>query len=215
MEALGISPTTILSLVIAISFAAGLNVYATVFSLGLMARLHWLALPPGLGSLADTWIIVASVTLFLVELFADKVPYFDLIWNAVHTFVRVPVAALLAWRASAALTPQMQLLVTLAAGLVAAIAHTAKTGARIGVSASPEPLSNIALSSSEDVAAIGLTWVATKHPYTAATAVAMATLAIVVLSRWIFVSLHRQIQALRQRWNTAGPGTNGRSPLQG
>jgi hypothetical protein len=199
------APGSLVSFLVAVSFAAGLNTYATVATLGLLGRFHVIALPTGITGLADTWIIAASLSLFFIELFADKIPYFDLLWNAVHTFVRIPVAALMAWRASAALTPQMQLLVTVAAGLVAAIAHTAKTGARVGVSASPEPLSNIALSSSEDVAAIGLTWVATKHPYTAATAVAIATIVVVVLSRWIFVSLRRQIQSLRQRWNQPGP----------
>lgn len=198
-------PSSLVSFLVAVSFAAGLNTYATVATLGLLGRFHVIALPIGITGLADTWIIAASLTLFFIELFADKIPYFDLLWNAVHTFVRIPVAALMAWRASAALTPQMQLLVTVAAGLVAAIAHTAKTGARVGVSASPEPFSNIALSSSEDVAAIVLTWVATKHPYTAATAVAIATIVVVVLSRWIFVSLRRQIQSLRQRWNTPSP----------
>lgn len=196
-------PATLVSFLVAVSFAAGLNTYATVATLGLLGRFHVLALPPGLTALADSWIIAVSLGLFFLELFADKVPYFDLLWNAAHTFVRIPVAALMAWRASSALTPQMQLLVTVAAGLIAAIAHTAKTGARVGVSATPEPLSNLALSTSEDFAAIGLTWAATKHPYTAAAVVAAATLGVVLLSRWIFVSLRRQVQALRQRWRSS------------
>jgi hypothetical protein len=194
--------SSLVSFLIAVSFAAGLNTYATVATLGLLARFHVIVLPPGITGLADTGIIAASVALFLVELFADKIPYFDLLWNAVHTFVRVPVAAFMAYRASAALSPQMQLLVTIAAGLVAAIAHTAKIGARVGVTASPEPLSNIALSTSEDVAAVGLTWAATKHPYSAAAIVAIATLLAILLSRWIYVSLRRQLHALRERWNT-------------
>jgi len=194
-------PASLVSFLVAVSFAAGLNTYATVATLGLIGRFHVIALPLGISGLTSTPIIAASSALFFVELFADKIPYFDLIWNAVHTFVRIPVAALLAWRASAPLTPEMQLLVTIAAGAIAAIAHTAKTGARVGVSASPEPLSNIALSSSEDIAAIGLSWAATKHPSAAGSAVAVATLVIVLLSRWIYISLRRQIVALRQRWN--------------
>src|SRR5580698_657740 len=85
----------------AVAFAAGLNVYATVAALGLLARFGHLPLPPGL-LLLETWpVIVASVALFVIEFFADKIPAFDLLWSALHTFIRVPVAALLAYRATA------------------------------------------------------------------------------------------------------------------
>ena len=96
------TPSTIAALVIAASFAAGLNVYATVLTLGLLAHAHWVVLPPGLETLSDWWIIGVSGTLFAVEFVADKIPGFDLLWNALHTFIRVPVAALLAFRATRA-----------------------------------------------------------------------------------------------------------------
>src|SRR5579885_1611302 len=92
------TPTTIAALIIAASFAAGLNVYATVLTLGLLAHLHWIALPAGLDVLNNWWVISVSGAMFAVEFFADKVPGFDMIWNALHTFVRIPVAALLAYR---------------------------------------------------------------------------------------------------------------------
>ena len=88
----------LVAMLVAVSFAAGLNVYATVATLGLLAHTGVLALPPGLHLLANWWVIAASGALFAVEFFADKVPAFDLIWNALHTFIRVPVAALLAYR---------------------------------------------------------------------------------------------------------------------
>ena len=106
------TPSTIAALVIAASFAAGLNVYATVLTLGLLARAHWVVLPPGLETLSSWWIIGVSGTLFAVEFVADKIPGFDLLWNALHTFIRVPVAALLAYRATTQLTPEMQVLAT-------------------------------------------------------------------------------------------------------
>ena len=164
MEALAISPSNVASLIIAISFAAGLNVYATVCTLGVLARLHWVDLPGSLGTLANPWIIGVSGLLFLGELFADKIPGFDLLWNALHTFIRIPAAALMAYAASSHLTPEQQLLVTVAGGAIAAIAHSSKTAARVVVTPSPEPVSNIALSSAEDVVAIALTWFATHHP---------------------------------------------------
>ena len=179
MDALAISPSTIASLVIALSFAAGLNVYATVCSLGIMARLHWVTLPGELGVLQNPWIIGISALLFFGELFADKIPGFDLIWNALHTFIRIPAAALMAYAASSHLSPEQQLVVTGAGAIVAAIAHSSKTAARILVTPSPEPVSNIALSSAEDVAAIGLTWVATHHPIAAGATVAAISLALI------------------------------------
>jgi hypothetical protein len=204
---LAFDSASLISFLVAVSFAAGLNTYATIATLGLLARFHVILLPSGITGLDHTSVIAASSALFLIEMFADKVPYFDLVWNAVHTFIRIPAAALLAWRASAPLTPQMQLLVTIAAGAIAAIAHTAKTGARVGVSASPEPLSNIALSTSEDVAAVGLTWAATKHPYEAGGVAAIAILAAILLARWLYVSIRRQVTALRQRWSASGTHT--------
>ena len=163
-ELLAPSASTIAALVIALSFAAGLNVYATVFVLGALGRLHWAVLPPGLERLSETWIMVASGALFGVEVFADKVPGFDLIWNALHTFVRIPVAALLAYAAGEHLSPGAHLLVTCVGIAVAAIAHGSKTAARVAVTPSPEPFSNMALSAGEDGVAAGLSWAALHHP---------------------------------------------------
>jgi Domain of unknown function (DUF4126) len=184
VDALAISPGNVASLIIAISFAAGLNVYATVCTLGILARVHWVELPGSLGALANPWIIAVSGLLFFAELFADKIPGFDLVWNALHTFIRIPAAALMAYAASSHLTPEQQLLVTLAAAAIAALAHTSKTAARVLVTPSPEPVSNIALSSAEDVAAIGLTWFATHHPIAGGAIVAALCLILLVMLRW-------------------------------
>jgi hypothetical protein len=184
VDALAISPGSIASLIIAISFAAGLNLYATVCTLGILAHLHWVELPGSLGVLANPWIIAVAALLFLVELFADKIPGFDLVWNALHTFIRIPAAALMAYAASSHLTPEQKLLVTLSAAAIATLAHTSKIAARVLVTPSPEPVSNIALSSAEDVAAIGLTWIATHHPLIAGTIVAALSLALLFMLRW-------------------------------
>jgi len=104
----------IVAAVVATSFAAGLNLYATVATLGLLGHSGFLALPPGLEVLTSWWVIGASGALFGIEFFADKIPAFDLLWNALHTFIRVPVAALLAYRASATLSPWEQLFVAAA-----------------------------------------------------------------------------------------------------
>jgi len=179
----------LVALVVAVSFAAGLNVYATVATLGLLARANVLVLPDALHPVASWWIIGASIALFGVEFFADKVPAFDLVWNALHTFIRIPVAALIAWRATATLSPEEQLLASLLGGLIAFAAHGGKTAVRAAVTPSPEPLSNIGLSLGEDVIAISLTWLATRHPYTAALIVAALVFLVILLIRWVWRAL--------------------------
>src|SRR6516225_7232826 len=143
LEVLKIAPTELFALLVAIGFAAGLNLYATVAVLGLLARFGHLPLPPGLHLLESWAVIGASIALFAIEFFADKVPAFDLIWNALHTFIRVPVAGLIAYRATSQLSPEHQLLAALVGALVAFIAHSGKTAARVAVTPSPEPVSNI------------------------------------------------------------------------
>ena len=188
----------LIALLVAISFAAGLNVYATVATLGLLARVNVLALPPQLHLLSNWWIIAAALTLFAVEFFADKVPAFDLIWNALHTFIRVPVAALLAWQATTALSPGEQLAATLAGGLIAFIAHGGKTAMRTVVTPSPEPISNMSLSLSEDVLAVSLTWFATVHPLMAASVTAVFLLLALLLIRWIWKALNALFRSAQE-----------------
>jgi hypothetical protein len=179
----------LVALLVAISFAAGLNVYATIATLGLLARFNLLPLPAQLHVLENWWIIGASVALFAIEFFADKVPAFDLIWNALHTFVRVPIAALLAYGATSQLSPAEQLLATLLGGVIALAAHGGKTAVRAAVTPSPEPISNISLSLGEDALAIFLTWLATRHPYSAAAIVIVLLAIIIVLIRWVIRAL--------------------------
>lgn len=190
------TPATLTALIVAISFAAGLNTYATVATLGILGHFHWVLLPPGLAPLQSPWVIAVAAVLFAVEFFADKVPAFDMVWNAAHTFIRVPVAALVAYKSASQLSPEQQLLVTAAGGVIAAIAHTSKTAARAVVTPSPEPVSNIALSTAEDAGAIGLTWVATHHPYAAAGVAGTLTVLLLLAMAWGY---RRLKQAWRRR----------------
>ena len=187
--------------IVAISFAAGLNVYATVASLGLLAHAGWVDLPAGLHLLSSWWVIAAAGTLFAIEFFADKVPSFDLVWNALHTFIRVPVAGLLAYQATSQLSPGMQLLATLVGAAVALAAHGGKTAVRAAVTPSPEPLSNTTLSLGEDGLAVFLTWFATRHPYWAAALVAVFVVTAILLAR----------QALRALSALFGQAKSGRA----
>jgi len=143
--------------------------------------------------LLESWpVIAASVVLFVIEFFADKIPAFDLVWSALHTFVRVPVAALLAYGATRQLTPAQQLLAAFLGALIALAAHGGKTALRAAVTPSPEPFSNISLSLSEDALAVGLTWLATRHPYAAAS-IALTLLVIIVLLARLVVNALRAL----------------------
>ena len=188
---MSLAPDQLVALIAATSFAAGLNVYATVATLGLLARAEVLTLPPSL-HLVESWpVIVICAVMFVVEFVADKIPAFDLVWNALHTFVRVPVAALLAYGAAAHLSPAAQAISAVAGGSIALAAHSGKTAARAAVTPSPEPFSNIALSLGEDVVAIGLTWFATTHPFLAGAIVFLFLIGIVVLIRFVIRAMQR------------------------
>jgi Domain of unknown function (DUF4126) len=197
LNLLQIPPGELFALLAAISFAAGLNLYATIAVLGLLARFGHLPLPPGLHLLGGWPVIAASTALFAIEFFADKIPAFDLIWNALHTFIRVPIAGLLAYEATAQLSPEKQLLATLLGAAIALAAHGGKTAIRAAVTPSPEPLSNVALSIAEDVLAVGLTWLATRHPYVAGSLAMIFVVIVVILTRWV-------MRALRALFRGAG-----------
>jgi len=196
LNILQIPPGELFAMLAAIGFAAGLNLYATVAVLGLLARFGHLPLPPGLQLLEGWPVIAASSALFAIEFFADKIPAFDLIWNALHTFIRVPVAGLLAYEATRQLSPEHQLLATLLGAAVALAAHGGKTAVRAAVTPSPEPLSNVTLSLGEDVLAIALTWLAARHPYVAGALATIFVVIIVILTRWV-------IRALRALFRSA------------
>ncbi len=189
-----LDPREIIAFLVAVSFAAGLNASGTVVVLGLMARLGVLALPGDLNMLASWWVIGGAGLLFLVEVVADKVPLFDLVWNVLQTFVRVPVAGVLAYAATPSLDPMWQgAAVAIGAGL-ALLAHTLKTTLRTAVSASPEPASNIGLSVTEDLLALGLTWFAASYPWLAAGIVFVLIVAAVLLLRFLWRGTKRLLR---------------------
>jgi hypothetical protein len=186
-----VTPGNLAALIIAACFSAGLNTYATLLTLGLAAHTHWVQLPSGLEIVGNWWVIGVCAALFLAEFIADKIPALDVAWNALHTMVRIPTAALLAYRATEHLSPAMQIAAIAAGTAIAALAHTSKTALRVAITPSPEPISNIALSSTEDVAAVGLTWLATSHPWISASIV-LTLLAIALFAiRWV-IRLFRQ-----------------------
>jgi hypothetical protein len=203
---LSFTSNDILTVVIAASFAAGLNVYATVATLGLLSHAHAVQLPPALHLLGSWPVILVCAVLFGLEFFADKIPVFDLLWNALNTFVKVPVATLLSYGAAQHLSPGLQIAVAALGGIIALAAHGSKLAIRTAVTPSPEPFSNIALSLAEDVAAISLTWFATRHPITAAIIAAICLLLAILAIRFLVRALRRLFQQAR---TVFPPGSSG------
>lgn len=187
------------ALIVAVSVAAGLNLYATIGTLGLLARFGMVALPPALDPITSPWVIGASLAMFTIEFFADKIPIVDLIWNALHTFVRVPAAGVLAWAAAAPLSPSQQLLAAAAGAALAFTSHAGKMAMRAAVTPSPEPASNIGLSLLEDATAIGLTWFATSYPYLAAAVALALVVGVVVMIRLVWRAARGGLRMVRSR----------------
>ena len=174
------SPMETLSLVLGAGFSSGLNLYATVATLGLLQRFGVIHLPENLQVLSHPLVLAIAGVLYVMEFLADKIPFIDSIWQAVHTFIRPPAAALLAFSATAAAPEAWRWGAALLAGGIALTSHGTKASARAAANMSPEPLSNWALSFGEDMLAVWLTWFATAHP----------TIAIVVVGLLLVVSLY-------------------------
>ena len=195
---LSLGGNEILAIVIAASFAAGLNVYATVATLGLLSHANVFQLPPALHMLGSWPVIVTCALLFGLEFFADKIPVFDLLWNALGTFVKVPVATLLSYGAAQHLSPGLQVAVAALGGAIALAAHGSKMAVRTAITPSPEPFSNIGLSLIEDVAATSLTWFATRHPLLAGVIVAICLVLAILAIRSLVRAFRRLFQQTRE-----------------
>jgi hypothetical protein len=174
------------------SFAAGLNLYATVAILGLASRYGWVALPPQYQVFDNNWIIGGALALYVVEFIADKIPWVDSIWDAVHTVIRPVGGALIAVATLGEKTPATETLAALLGGALAASTHFSKSGTRVLANASPEPFSNWFLSIVEDLFVVGLGVLALKHPAAAAIVVLVGLALIVAFAAWIVRAVRRR-----------------------
>jgi hypothetical protein len=176
------------------SLAAGVNLYATVALLGLASRYGWVDLPEQFQVFNNPWVIGAAGALYVVEFFADKIPWVDTMWDTVHTFVRPVGGALIAVATLGDASPTMEGLVALLGGAVAAGSHVTKASTRVAANASPEPFSNWALSLLEDVFVVALGFVTLKYPLLALGLSAIILLTMVIAARWIWRWLRRTAQ---------------------
>src|ERR1700685_64520 len=169
------NPIETLGLALGAGFSSGLNLYATIATLGLLQRFSVIHLPVQLQVLSHPGVLGIAIALYAIEFFADKIPYVDTVWDAIHTVIRPPAAALLAYGAAGGVPPEWRWGAALLAGGVALTSHGTKASARAAVNASPEPFSNWTLSFGEDLLAVWLTWMATVHPRATIVVVAMLT----------------------------------------
>jgi uncharacterized membrane protein len=178
------------------SMAAGVNLYATVALLGLAARYGWVALPEQFQIFNNPWVIGAAGILYVVEFFADKIPWVDTMWDTVHTFVRPVGGALVAVAALGEASPTVEGLVALLGGAVAAGSHITKASTRVAANASPEPFSNWLLSFVEDVFVVVLGFITLKYPLIALGVSAALLLMMALAARWIWRRLRRRPDVL-------------------
>ena len=176
------------------SFAAGINLYATVAILGLAGRYGWVALPPQFQVFDNNWIIGTALALYVIEFVADKIPWVDSVWDAVHTVIRPIGGAVIAVATLGETSTATETMVALLGGALAASTHLTKSGTRVMANTSPEPFSNWALSIGEDIFVIGLGFLALKYPAAAAVVVIVCLALIVAFSAWIIRAVRRRFQ---------------------
>lgn len=159
-------PLSVLAIALGAGWASGLNIYAAILVLGTADALHLITLPHGLQALGSPWVLSVAALLFALNFFADKIPYIDSVNDTLHTFVRVPAGALLAFGAGDQFGPEAAIVLGLLGGTLAAGSHIAKTGSRALINTSPEPFSNIAASFATDGLVVGGLLLALTHPIT-------------------------------------------------
>jgi hypothetical protein len=195
----------LIGLLLGAAVASGLRLYATVAVLGFLGRTGALTLPAGLSVLTNQWVILIASSLYLVEFLADKIPIVDSVWDLVHTFIRVPAAALLAWAALGGtdVAEPWRIVATLVCGGVALSAHSLKSSTRAVLNTSPEPVTNWLASLAEDGLTAFLLFLAVKYPVAAAGVAAGVVVLAVLLVAWMARTLRRFLASRRG----AGPVT--------
>ena len=174
------------------AWLSGINLYATVATLGLLQRFHWVALPGDMDVLGHGWVIGVAAALYAVEFVADKIPVVDSAWDMVHTFIRIPAGAVLAFGAFGGEEPAIRMIAMLLGGSVALTSHGAKAAVRLAANTSPEPFSNIALSLMEDIFAVGASFLLAWFPVLLLGVVAVFAVAVV----WLAPRILRGLRSL-------------------
>ena len=192
-----------LGLIVPLAFAAGVNLYATVAVLGLSSHYGLVSLPEQFRVFDNPVIITAALAMYLVEFVADKIPWFDSMWDAVHTVIRPLGGALVAVTALGEASPAANALVALLGGSIAMTTHLTKSGTRAAANTTPEPFSNWALSLGEDVLAVGLSYAALQHPMIALIVAVLLLVVIVFFAAMIVRFVRRRFSRMRDAYSSS------------
>jgi hypothetical protein len=195
MEALDQISTT-LALTMGLAWASGINLYATLLTLGILANSGNIALPPDLQMVANPIVIAAAGLMYFIEFFADKTPGVDSGWDAIHTFIRIPAGAMLAAGAIGELNPAVEIAAAILGGGLAAGTHATKAGTRLLINTSPEPFSNWFASVGEDIAVIGGVWACINHPIVFLIALFVFILIMIWLLPRLWMAIKKAITAV-------------------
>ena len=198
---------TTLSVAMGSAWLSGINLYATVVTLGLLQKFSFVKLPGELGILSNGWVLGVAGVMYAVEFVADKIPAVDSAWDAVHTFIRVPAGAILAATAFADFDPTVKTIAMIVGGGVALGSHGLKATTRLAANTSPEPFSNIALSVGEDIFTVGATILMAISPVAILVMVVIFIILLIWLVPKIYRTLRRLMQKIRSWFGTAPEGT--------
>ena len=186
-----------IALALALAWGAGIRVYVVLFACGVAGRMGWVDLPSQMTILSHPLVLGVSGFMLVVEFFADKVPWIDCVWDAVHSFIRIPAGAALAAMVLGDGGASIPVAAAILGGAVAAGSHFTKSGARSAINMSPEPLSNWTASFFEDALVPAGLWLAIMHPLVFLVLLAAGTIAAILMLRWIWGGLKALAARLR------------------
>lgn len=181
-----------ISATLGISWASGINLYATLLCMGLMHNTGVVVLPEGIDYVTHPLVMIAAGAMFLVEFFADKIPGVDTLWDSIHTFIRIPAGVAMAYGAAEGMGPVVEMASAVIGGTLATTSHATKAGSRVIINTSPEPVTNWTASLTEDFVAIGGVWAALTHPW-----IFLCLLGLfILLSIWLLPKLWKGIKKI-------------------
>ncbi|MFI3221134.1 MAG: DUF4126 domain-containing protein [Methylococcales bacterium] len=211
MDALNHISTT-LALTMGLAWASGINLYATLLTLGLLATTGNIQLPPDLQIVANPLVITAAGFMYCVEFFADKIPGVDSGWDAIHTFIRIPAGAMLAAGAVGTLDPSVELAAAILGGGMAAGSHVTKAGTRVLINTSPEPFTNWIASVTEDVMVVTGVWSCINHPALFLVGLAVFIVLMILLLPKIWAGIKKVFGFIINLFRPAQPPTSANPP---
>ncbi|MDX9702887.1 MAG: DUF4126 domain-containing protein [Candidatus Auribacterota bacterium] len=187
-----------LAVLLGSSWGSGVNLYLTIAGLGIAHRLQWTTLPGNMDTLAHPIVIAVAVLMYLVEFFADKIPYVDSVWDSIHTLIRPIGGSMMGYMASADIAPAIQIPIAVLTGAIALDSHLTKATARAAINTSPEPVTNSIASVAEDAGVLGALYLTLCHPVI----LTILVIVFIVFSIWFLVKMFHLVKSVFRKKRT-------------